>query len=255
MQLKDATVLIADDEPGFRTLLRKWFEAERCRVLVAENGAEALHLVRTNDVHLLVSDVRMPVMDGIELMRRLMEGKHYLPKVILISGFSDIEDRESFDLGVEASLAKPIRRQVMASVVRRCLMDRDERWRELPAEPPPEKVLTISFPSLATARQQGLIAFGRGGFCVRSRLAVGVTNPIQLDLDFKGDGRALIGQGIVRWTEPREEQIGIEITFVEDAYRAWVVDMTECDGSLSFIPRTSGPQMAAVHANPAAANE
>jgi CheY-like chemotaxis protein len=241
MRLTDATVLIVDDEIALRTLLKRWFVNEGCGVLTAVNGAEALELATANEVDLIVTDIRMPIMDGIELARRLKERGRYFPKIVFITGFGDVDDRETFDLGVEAKVSKPFRREALASLVRQSLMNRADRWREIPTEMP-EKSLDAVFPGFACARRQGLIAFGRGGFCIRSGLAVQIDEPILLHVEFAADRRALVGQGIVRWAEPADEQIGIEITYVDDPHRAWVAQLAERNESMSFIPRSSAAE-------------
>jgi len=240
MQLKDATVLVVDDETALLMIFRRWLEREGCRVLTAENGARALDLARTNALDLVISDIRMPVLDGIELVKRLKEHTGYLPKIVFISGFSDIGERESFSLGVEALLHKPIERADFVAAARRSLMTRDELWRGPPG-PVPATTLDAVFASVSAARQQGLIAFGRGGFCVRSTLVVQVDKPIGLRLAFETDHQALIGQGIVRWIAPHEAQIGVEITYVDDAQRSWVARLAERDELVAFIPRSSQP--------------
>jgi CheY-like chemotaxis protein len=243
MRLKDATILIVDDEDGLRLLLTRWFEREGCRVLAAANGAEAFALATANEIHMVVSDIRMPVMDGIELARRLKAHGKYFPKVIFISGFGDIDEREALDLGVEGKLSKPIGRAALAAVVRHSLLEREACWRDMPADVPARTLYAV-FPGLTAARRQGLIAFGRGGFCIRSGLRAQADTPIGLRLEFDAEGQALIGQGIVRWAEPREAQIGVEIAYIEDAHRAWVAELAERNESMSFIPRTCDPEFA-----------
>lgn len=64
-------ILVVDDEPDLRFLLRRMFEAAGHEVVEAGNGADALAAVRRSPPHLVVTDVMMPVMDGVELIRRL----------------------------------------------------------------------------------------------------------------------------------------------------------------------------------------
>jgi two-component system KDP operon response regulator KdpE len=142
MKLKDAVVLIADDETGLLRIFRMWFEREGCRVLTAENGREALQLATDNHVDVLVSDIRMPVLDGIELAKRLNATGTYLPKIIFVSGFTDLSEREAYALGAQAMLAKPIRRAELVSAVDRSLMDLEERWRQ--PRPRPRKPSSTS---------------------------------------------------------------------------------------------------------------
>lgn len=241
MQLKDATLLVVDDEVELVEIFKEWFEREGCRVHTAENGERALAIAAASHIDAVVSDVRMPVLDGIGLARGLKEHRAYVPKIVFISGFSDISDRDCFDLGVEAMVSKPVKRLALVAVVRRSLSDRDMVWRERPALEPLTKLEAV-FPSLTVARDQGLIAFGRGGVCVRSTLPVKVNDPIALHLDFEAERLALVGQGIVRWIDPRDQQIGIEIVHVDDAHRAWVAGLSEANEAACFIPRSSSPQ-------------
>src|SRR6202047_2494667 len=169
MQLKDATVLLVDDEPDLRTIIAEWFRREGCHVLVAEDGAQALSIISANQVDVVVSDVRMPVMDGITLLKKV-KTRGYKSSVMFVSGFTDvIEPRESYDLGVEAVMSKPVVRKHLVAAVTRIVAERDERWRFPPSEKP-EAILDATFASLATALSQGLLAVGRGGVCIHSKL-------------------------------------------------------------------------------------
>jgi CheY-like chemotaxis protein len=242
MELKDATILVVDDEVALLEILAGWFERQGCRVLTAKNGADALKLAEENQVDAVVSDIRMPVLDGIGLVQRLKEKGEYIPKIIFISGFTDTDDRDCFDLGVEAILAKPIKRPALIDAVRRSLMDRDTLWKE-PSALAPTKELNDVFPSLSIARERGLIVFGRGGFCIRSSIPMSAGDPIALRLVFEADHLALVGHGIARWTDHSNEQIGIEIIHVEGDDCAWFAEAAKSNGSMSFIPRDSPVQV------------
>ena len=66
-----ARILVVDDEPDERFLLRRMFERAGHEVLDAADGAAALAIVRESPPDLIVTDMMMPVMDGAELIRRL----------------------------------------------------------------------------------------------------------------------------------------------------------------------------------------
>ena len=111
MELKYATVLVVDDESMLLDIFSEWLEEEHCRVLTAGDGAAALQILRDHHVDVIVSDVRMPVMDGILLLKNLttyvrMSQSDYPPKMIFISGFTDLEPREAYHLGVEVIIAE-----------------------------------------------------------------------------------------------------------------------------------------------------
>ena len=69
-------ILIVDDEPSIRMVLRAHLERSGYAVTAAENGAEAIALLGKDTFHLVVSDLRMPVVDGMALVERV---EHVLP--------------------------------------------------------------------------------------------------------------------------------------------------------------------------------
>jgi CheY-like chemotaxis protein len=243
MQLKDATILVVDDEPDWRTIIGDWFRRQGSHVLVAENGTEALTIIKAKDVDVVVSDIRMPVMDGITLLRNIKASESYKPSVMFISGFSDIGAGEAYDLGVEAMMSKPVERKDLISAVKRVLAGRDELWQVAPGQKP-AATLNATFDSLETALHLGLLAFGRGGFRIHSthNLREG---PVNVLLDFQADARRVTGRGIVRWTASAEAEIGVEITYIDDSNRAWVIGLTEANKSFSFIPNVTSISSAA----------
>jgi hypothetical protein len=117
------------------------------------------------------------------------------------------------------------------------LTPREDLWRLPPADKA-DAVLLAKFESLSAALTRGLIAFGRGGFCVYSTLQL-AEGPVDLQLGFKADQRKVTGQGIVRWTDFAEAQIGVEIAHIDDDNRPWILSLIEPNQSASFIPRTS----------------
>ena len=77
------------------------------RVLVAGDGVAAMEVLAQNEIDLIVTDVRMPVMNGISLLKEVKARQGRKSHVILITGFADIEPRDAYDLGAEAILEKP----------------------------------------------------------------------------------------------------------------------------------------------------
>jgi CheY-like chemotaxis protein len=70
MQLRDATLLLVDDEPILLEIETEWFSGLAAQVLTANNGAEALKVLEATPVDVILTDVRMPVMDGITLLTK-----------------------------------------------------------------------------------------------------------------------------------------------------------------------------------------
>ena len=169
MELKDAVVLVVDDEPMLLNIFNEWLHEEGCRALKAGHGAAALQILQSHHVDVIVSDVRMPVMDGVLLLKNLTtysgsSQSNYTPKMIFISGFTDLEPREAYNLGAEAILPKPIDRAQFVDSVRQALCSHEESWSKPPT--PGGLPLNVALPSLSAAIEQGRIGFGRGGFCL-----------------------------------------------------------------------------------------
>jgi hypothetical protein len=180
----------------------------------------------------------MPVMDGAELIKRVKAMGKYTPAAVAISGFSDLAPRDAYDLGIEAQLSKPVERKILVSTLRRTLMDREELWAE-PFRTTTLPGITIKFESLSTALQQKRIAFGRGGFCMTSKVPFPEESSIGFELNFAGDGQNVSGQGIVRWSAARDQFTGIEITSIAEPARAWVAELARSNRTVSFIPRST----------------
>ncbi len=238
MEKAKTTLLIVDDEPVLREIMAEWFKREGYRALTAENGLAALEMLAAHHVDVIISDIRMPVMDGMAMIRKIKASAGiYMPKIIFVSGFSDISPREAYDFGIEAMIEKPFERHELLTALHRALADRDELWSQ-PVQGECDAILSVSFPSLAKAFEDGSIAFGRGGFCMHSYFARKEPQ-VRLALDFAADRKKIAGHGIIRWSSATEEQMGVEITHLEEECRDWVVRLTAENPTDSFIPATS----------------
>ncbi|MBI5559514.1 MAG: sigma-54-dependent Fis family transcriptional regulator [Deltaproteobacteria bacterium] len=84
------TILVVDDEPNYLIVLAELLRDEGFEVFTAENGEKALEVVRTTDLDLVLTDMQMPVMGGMELLRGLKSINHDLP-VIMLTAFGEVE--------------------------------------------------------------------------------------------------------------------------------------------------------------------
>ena len=103
-----ARILVVDDEPTFRELLRDILEHAGHQVLEAGDGVEALAILEQARVHMVVTDQRMPRLDGLGLVRRLRE-QPAPPPVVVITAHGTIPDAvEAVRLGAADYLTKPL---------------------------------------------------------------------------------------------------------------------------------------------------
>jgi len=119
-----ATVLVVDDEREIRSSLRGVLEDEGLRVLEAEDGAQALDLLGRDRPELVLLDVWMPEVDGIELLRQLRDLPHR-PRVVMITGHGNIETAvQATKLGAFDFIEKPFSIDALLHTVSRALEDR-----------------------------------------------------------------------------------------------------------------------------------
>jgi CheY-like chemotaxis protein len=238
MELKQSSILVVDDEPFLREIMGGWLARVAGQVFSAENGVKALEILAANKVHLILSDIRMPVMDGITLLKKIKEARVCTPEVIFLSGFSDVPLREAYDMGAEAVLEKPISRGELLDIAKRALTEVDELWRNPPCAALETK-LEMTFRSLATALEEKRIGVGRRGFCIDTAADLS-EGPVEFTLEFEDDRLVLSGQGVVRWTAPKEGRVGIEITCLREASHTWMVDHVKRNKPFAFIPGFTG---------------
>jgi len=113
------TILVVDDQTSLRQMLRFALNLNGLEVVEAENGLDALEKLEREAIDLIIVDWQMPVVDGLELVRRLRKMDSYqdLP-IVFISCMDNIEARrEAGSLGVLTWLKKPFRMSEIQSVV------------------------------------------------------------------------------------------------------------------------------------------
>ncbi|MDH3453537.1 MAG: response regulator [Desulfuromonadales bacterium] len=111
-------ILVVDDEKNYRIILSRILAGAGYRVLTADRPQAALQLLREQPVALILSDMRMPEIDGLELCRRVSRDIGSVP-FILFSAFIPAHDRQQIDATVDAwgSLSKPFDNQEVLSLV------------------------------------------------------------------------------------------------------------------------------------------
>ncbi len=118
-------LLIVDDEEDILELLESILES-KYKVLKASNGTEALQVISDEAVHLIISDVMMPDMDGFELCKRVKSGVEYshIP-VILLTAKNTIQAKvEGLELGADAYIEKPFSKEYLLAQIHSLLTNR-----------------------------------------------------------------------------------------------------------------------------------
>ena len=100
-------ILIVDDQFGIRILLNEVLHKEGYETYQAANGIQALDIVAKHDPDLVLLDMKIPGMDGIEILKRMREGHHDI-RVIIMTAYGELDMiQEAKDLGALTHFAKP----------------------------------------------------------------------------------------------------------------------------------------------------
>jgi CheY-like chemotaxis protein len=115
------SLLIVDDDGAFRETLCSVFAPRGFNTLTARDGDEALEIVRRQPVHVLLTDMHMPRLSGLETIRRIRQCRLILPCILLSAGLDDGLVEEARDLQAFSVLRKPVRFSELTGVVRQAL--------------------------------------------------------------------------------------------------------------------------------------
>jgi len=113
-----AKLLIVDDESDVREFARNFFKKRNIEVFVASGGRQALDIIAKENPNLILLDIRMEEMTGIEVLRELRKGSNSSSKVIMVSGVEDEETiKEAKALGVIGYVHKPFILEELEKIV------------------------------------------------------------------------------------------------------------------------------------------
>ena len=110
MVIDTPSLLITDDDSAFRETLQGVFEPQGYRTILASDGEEALWIVRTQVVHVLLLDMHMPRLTGLDTLRLVKQFKAMLPCIILSADLDDAIVEQARQEHAYSVLRKPVTR-------------------------------------------------------------------------------------------------------------------------------------------------
>jgi len=130
--LNSKTILIVDDEPRTRQGLKKTLDTwanGQYQINIASNGEEAIEQMKQHKVHILITDIRMPEITGLQLLKIAKE-QNISPVIIVISAYSEFEyAQEALRLGVINYLLKPISKKALIEAVEEAVQTVEKKER------------------------------------------------------------------------------------------------------------------------------
>jgi DNA-binding NtrC family response regulator len=125
-EMEGARILVVDDEEGIRKSLKAVLEEEGCLVDTAENGQEAIAKSKTGSYNLALVDIRLPDMDGVELLTS-MSGT--APKMvrIIVTGYPSLDNAiQAVNRGVDGYIVKPFTMEQLLNKIKEHLQKQQE---------------------------------------------------------------------------------------------------------------------------------
>jgi len=117
-------ILVVEDEPDLREILVMVFEQEGSQVFSAKDGSEALKIMQTENPDFVLSDVRMPKVDGIQFLETIRKRHPSQPPIFLATGFADIDEPQALRKGAVSLIAKPFNINDLFALIEDKLMGR-----------------------------------------------------------------------------------------------------------------------------------
>jgi diguanylate cyclase (GGDEF)-like protein len=120
----EASILIVDDEVGVRDSMQEFIEMAGFKPAIASSAEEAIELIQSNSIQVVITDIMLPEMGGLELTRLIK--KEYDADVIVMTGYSgDYSYEEAINMGASDFVIKPVRLEELLLRLKRVLKERD----------------------------------------------------------------------------------------------------------------------------------
>ncbi len=127
--LDGVSILLVEDSVDNEALMRLYLEAAGAKIESANNGQEAIELATASSFAVILMDVQMPIMDGLEATRRLRAQGYSRPIIALTAHALPEEVEKSLSAGCDLHVTKPISRAALIKAIERVLSSFDERTR------------------------------------------------------------------------------------------------------------------------------
>lgn len=121
MESRDVRVLVAEDDEDIRVLIERVFSYVGVRVTTAGDGAAALAALGAVDPHCLVLDLRMPDVDGMEVLGAMRRRGSTVPAVMLTASVETEIEVDALEVGAFAVVRKPFQTRALLTVVARAI--------------------------------------------------------------------------------------------------------------------------------------
>ena len=238
------TILVVDDDLDLRELLSSELISSGYQVFVAENGREAFQIVLKEKIDVVLTDVRMPNGDGVELLNQIKTRNLKEPAVILVTGFAGLTIEDAYDQGCYRMIKKPFTFDDLISTLELAMLANSKKLTQQKPFSVNDLKVDLQFNQYAEAVSLQALHIGQGGMFIR------IENPqaylsqnVEFNIQFQsGELEGLCGQAETRWVRSESKNgltsvIGVEFSYIDPKYQNSVFAFLEKLQEKAFIPK------------------
>lgn len=122
-------IMIVDDDKATRKILGLYLMRKGHEPVFAENGIDAIEKLASNEVALIMTDLNMPYMDGLELTKQLKNNPSFqsIPILMLTTENDDDERKQAVDAGIDAYMLKPVTADSVSSMIKQMIQIKQQQ--------------------------------------------------------------------------------------------------------------------------------
>jgi CheY-like chemotaxis protein len=240
-------ILIVDDEIELAEIIKETFQEEGILADSCASGREALVALGQNRYDAVLTDIKMPKMDGLDLLKEI-KSKPNSPAVVLMSAYEALAIEDLHHQGASDFIPKPFSSRDALRLVSRAAIPASDRWKaeSLFSPTKSEMFLGLKFKSIEDAILEGSIHLGSGGLFLRLGPAFLPQKPVDVHFSFEfkdGPIPHMEGLGRIKWVRHRDQLskpsgCGIEIIQLAPHCLALIVSEVSRLQSTNFIPKS-----------------
>lgn len=238
------TILVVDDDADLRDLLSFELKSSGYLVFVAENGREAFQIVMKEKIDVVLTDVRMPNGDGVELLNQIKGRNGKAPAVILVTGFAGLSIEDAYDKGAYRMLKKPFAFDDLIATLESSLLPNSEKLAQKKPTSERDLKVDLQFSQYAEAVSTQALHIGQGGMFIKMENPQAfLSQNVEFNIQFQsGELEGLSGQAQIRWVRSTSKNslpsgFGVEFSYIEPKHQKSMFAFLDQLQEKAFIPK------------------
>ena len=129
-RLKSMEILLIDDDEWIRDSLRLFFESEGCRLTALETAEEGMESLKSHNYEIILTDYRLPGMDGLEFLKKIQDTQPYAMKVLITAFRSEQVISEAARIGIHDFIDKPFTTKTIEESLSRLIENSEQEHKK-----------------------------------------------------------------------------------------------------------------------------